>query len=234
MEILTASNDGRDFAKVFGNAVTETKKQAARLLEQTGGCFAVRFMGALRLRLELSGSTRPAGPHRSGAQISLGLAFRRRSRPGAVLGHELVELLLVLGMTQTIEEIAEFGLLFLEPPQGLHAVFIEGAVAAGGRAETETTAFHVAAHALHLVLHPLHFILPTILMIPATHVRAPEGENEKDKADRPPEKESENGPDHHSGMDTHPGAVHFAIRAAPLIEICGVGHFPLRDGIRRC
>jgi hypothetical protein len=60
----------------------------------------------------------------------LRLAIRGRRRTGALLGHELVELLLVLGVTQAIEEIAEFGLLFLETPQSFRAVFVERPVAA--------------------------------------------------------------------------------------------------------
>ena len=54
-----------------------------------------------------------------------------------MLRHELVELFLVLGVTQAIQEILEFGLLLLEAPQGVHAVFVEGAVAARGRTEAE-------------------------------------------------------------------------------------------------
>jgi hypothetical protein len=71
-------------------------------------------------------------------------------------------------------------------------------------------------------------------MTPATHFRAPECEKEKRKSDRPPEEEAENGPDDHSGMDMHVRAVGFAIGAAPSIDICGVGHFPLHDGVSRC
>src|SRR6202795_3672037 len=76
----------------------------------------------------------------------------RRGRSLLVLRHELVELFLVLGVTQAIEEIAEFGLLFLEALQRFDAVLVEGAVAARGRAETaeaKTAALHVAAHPLH-------------------------------------------------------------------------------------
>ena len=78
----------------------------------------------------------------------------------AVLRHELIELFLVLGVTQPIEEVAEFGLLFLKAPQRFHAVFVEGAVAARGRTEAaKAAALHVIAHPLHLVLHPLHLVL---------------------------------------------------------------------------
>jgi hypothetical protein len=68
-------------------------------------------------------------------------------------------------------------------------------------------------------------------MTPATHFRAPECEKEEGKTDRPPEQEAKNGRDDHAGMDTHLRAVGLTIGPAPLIDICGVGHFPLHDGI---
>ena len=52
-----------------------------------------------------------------------------------MLGHELVELFLVLGVAQAIEEIPEFDLLFFKTLKGLGAVFVEGAVTAGGGTE---------------------------------------------------------------------------------------------------
>src|SRR5260370_8187668 len=62
------------------------------------------------------------------------LALRRRRRLGrlgpAVLGQELVELGLVLGEAQAVEEAQEIALLLLEPAQGVGAVLVEGAVAA--------------------------------------------------------------------------------------------------------
>ena len=58
----------------------------------------------------------------------MGLPIRRRGRARAVLGHELVELFLVLGVAQPIEEILEFGLLLFEALQGLDAVSVEGAI----------------------------------------------------------------------------------------------------------
>src|SRR4029077_929123 len=54
-----------------------------------------------------------------------------RSRAGAAIGHELVELGAVLGEAQALEEFDELALLLFEPAQGLYAVFVEGAVAAG-------------------------------------------------------------------------------------------------------
>ena len=60
---------------------------------------------------------------------TLGPRRLRRRRTRAVLRHEGVELFLVLGVAQAVEEVAEFNLLFLEPAQRVGAVFVEGAVA---------------------------------------------------------------------------------------------------------
>ena len=51
-------------------------------------------------------------------------------RPIAALGHEGVELGLVLGETQAIEKFAELALLVFQPLQSLAAVFVEGVIAA--------------------------------------------------------------------------------------------------------
>src|SRR5271154_3726639 len=102
---------------------------------------------------------------------------RRRALP--VLGHEGVELFLVLGMSQTAEEITELLLFLLKAPQGFRAVFVEGAIAARGRTEAEAAPLHVVAHPLHLPLHPFHLVLPAILRRPARHFSAPECEKEK-------------------------------------------------------
>src|ERR1700722_18168526 len=63
----------------------------------------------------LMGGTTPAA---SALKISPDLTLRvtvgGRRRTRAVLRHELVELFLVLGVTQPIEEILEFGLLLFE------------------------------------------------------------------------------------------------------------------------
>src|SRR6476659_7979219 len=113
-------------------------------------------------------------PEAEGRKSGLGLTILgRRGRTLPMLRHELVELFLVLGVTQAIEEIAEFGLLFLEPPQGFHAVVVKGAVAAGGRTERKAAALHAIAHPLHLVLHPLHLVRPTIAMTPTRTFYAP-------------------------------------------------------------
>src|SRR5580692_10857065 len=80
-------------------------------------------------------------------------ALRRRGRLRAVapVGHELVELGLVLGHTQALEEFAKLALLVLETAQRLGAVVVEGAVAARSAPATET--LHLGAHAIHFVLH---------------------------------------------------------------------------------
>src|SRR5690625_383142 len=69
------------------------------------------------------------------AASALRLRYRTLSAFGitsiaTTLRHELVELGLVLGLPQALEEIEELLLLFLEPPQRLFAILIEGAVAA--------------------------------------------------------------------------------------------------------
>src|SRR5699024_9646399 len=46
----------------------------------------------------------------------------------AALGHELVELGLVLGLAQTIEEFLERRLFLLEPPERLLAILVKGRV----------------------------------------------------------------------------------------------------------
>jgi hypothetical protein len=101
---------------------------------------------------EMPGALVPACPQaqskppvcdlQTGGSRELGLAMRRldlivspglivgRSRALAVLRHERVELFLVLGMAQAGQEFAEVALLFLKPPQRLHAVLVERAVAA--------------------------------------------------------------------------------------------------------
>src|SRR5882724_13375730 len=104
-------------------------------------------MGASRLRLNLSqrdagfifdafSSREPVPTSLENAMASALLRLVvRRGRTLLVLRHELVELFLVLGVAQAIEEIAELGLLFLETLQRFDAVFVEGAVAARGRTE---------------------------------------------------------------------------------------------------
>src|SRR5205085_9812285 len=58
-------------------------------------------------------------------RLMIGRRWRRR-RPAAALVHELVKLCLVLGVAQAVQEILEFGLLFLETLQRLLTVFVKG------------------------------------------------------------------------------------------------------------
>src|ERR1044071_8767922 len=94
-------------------APTESQKQTAHLLSQMGGRIAVRHHGGITPEAEC------LSRYRTSALLRLVV---RRGRTLLVLRHERVELFLVLGVTQTIEEILELDLLFLEPAQGFHAV----------------------------------------------------------------------------------------------------------------
>src|SRR3984885_8107662 len=100
----------------------------------------------------MGGTTPEASALKIYPDLTLRLTVGGRGWTRAVLGHELVELFLVLGVTQPIEEILEFGLLLLKALQRFDAVFVEGAVTARGRTE----AAEVEAAALHVVAHPLH------------------------------------------------------------------------------
>src|SRR4051812_44506472 len=181
------------------------------------------------------------GAHRLKAELQVtASALRlvvRRGRARLVLRHECIELFLVLGVAQAVEEIPELDLLLFKALQGLGAVLVEGAVAARLRteaAEAEATALHAAAHPLHLVLHPLHLVRPAILVTPATHFSAPECEKEKGKSDRPPDDEAENGHGDPAGMPgtiKHMRAIRLFFPPATSIDSCGEGHFPLHDGI---
>src|SRR6185437_5905876 len=164
------------------------------------------------------------------------LVVRRARRTAAVLGHEGVELFLVLGVAQPGQELLELALLFLEPAQRIGAVIVESAVTAAGRTEAEakSAALHAVAHAIHLPLHPFHLVLPAITVIPATHLSAPECEEEKREPDRPPDQEAENGHGNPAGMPgafEHVRTIGFLGGAAPSIDICGVGHVLLHNGI---
>src|SRR3954454_10391668 len=128
-----------------------------------GGCVAVRHHGGITPEAEtLTRDTRfifGAFSSREPVPTSLENAIRsallrlvvRRGRTRLVLRHELVELFLVLGVTQAVEEIPEFDLLLFKTLKRLGAVFVEGAVAARLRteaAEAEAAALHAAAHPL--------------------------------------------------------------------------------------
>src|SRR5258708_11480550 len=102
-----------------------------------------------------------------------------------MLRHELVELFLVLGVTQAIEEVLEFGLLLLEAAQRFHAVFVESAVAARGRPETAEE--HAALHARP---HPLLLDFKAVPIAPTSHFSASDCEEEKRQAEPPPQDET--------------------------------------------
>src|SRR5262249_61343215 len=101
-------------------------------------------------------------------------------RPVAALGHELVELGLVLGEAEASEELAKFALLLLEAAQSVRSIFIEGAVAAG-RPIVPGTAAHARAHPVHLALHTVDLVLPVAVVadvVSASHSSAPDCEGE--------------------------------------------------------
>src|ERR1044072_3991826 len=84
-------------------------------------------------------------------------ALRRRSLrclAVAALGHELIELLLVLGKAQPVEEIAKLALLFFEAVQRRGAILVERMVAA--RTGRAPGAEAVRAEALHPLAHAAH------------------------------------------------------------------------------
>src|SRR5215472_741840 len=147
---------------------TRTKANRPPAISRGRAADAVRWFGGVR----------PEGEARAGSSALRGLIVRRR-RAIAVLCHERVELFLVLGVPQAGEEFFELLLLLLEAPQRVGAIFVEGAVTAGRRAEAEAGALHAVLHPLHLPLHPFHPVLPAILVAPASHASAPECEKEK-------------------------------------------------------
>src|ERR1700749_972021 len=105
----------------FGNGKTRDlgpKQRTARLRSRKRAAHAVRRLGASGLKAK---------------RLALrGLVVRRR-RAIAVLPHERVELFLVLGVARAAEKILDLLRFLFEPAQRLAAVFVEGAVAAGGR-----------------------------------------------------------------------------------------------------
>src|SRR6185295_7262091 len=143
------------------------QKQTAHLLSQMGGRIAVRHHGGITPEAEC------LSRGRTSALLRLVV---RRGRTLLVLRHELVELFLVLGVTQALEEILELDLLFFETLQGFGSVLVEGSVAARRLTEAEaaeTATLHAAAHPVHLVLHALHLVLPAVSVAPTTHFSAP-------------------------------------------------------------
>src|SRR5579863_693959 len=126
-----------------------------------------------------SRESRPAieAPKLGDTSVARRLGLRIRLIGAAALGHELIELGAVLGETQPRQEILELPLLLLETLQCLRAVFVEGAVAAGRRAEPVAAAcetVHPVAHSVHLFLQAGHLAFPTVpTVIPVEHRRIP-------------------------------------------------------------
>jgi hypothetical protein len=67
-------------------------------------------------------------------------------------------------------------------------------------------------------------------MVPATHFRAPECEKQKGQTNRPPEQETKDSRDHQARVNVRLRATGLVNGTAPLMDICGIGHFPLHDG----
>ena len=74
-------------------------------------------------------AAQPHGPNPKSGSALVGCGRRDRWSTPA-LGHELVELGLVLGEPQALQERAKFKLLLFQLLQCVHSVFVEGVVAA--------------------------------------------------------------------------------------------------------
>src|SRR6185312_1669219 len=105
---------------------------------------------------------------------------RRRVRTAA-LGQELIELGLVLGKAQAVEEAAELALFLFEPAQGIGAVLVEGAIAA---------AVVPPAPAASSLVAPLIVPAAIAAMSPATHSSTPDEKGQERKAHRPEQDEA--------------------------------------------
>ena len=91
------------------------------------------------------------------------------------------------GVAQTLEELLEFGLLLLKAPQGIHAVFVERAVAARVPIAAPAPSLGCTLHPFHALLHSLHASLPavTAAMCPTCHSSTPYEIPEKHQTERP-------------------------------------------------
>src|ERR1700730_8749037 len=146
------------------------------------------------------------------------LGLRRGLGTIAPFRHELIELGLVLGHAQALQEIAEFALLVLQTPQRLGTVLVESAVAARGPGPAAMT------EVLHLGAHALHFFLPMVVAVtaPTTHASAPQREGEDREAYGPPEYEPKHRehdprrmPEPEAGPET---------RMPPFVASCRTAH----------
>src|SRR5205085_239660 len=145
-------------------------------------------------------STTSRTARRDGSGLRL---WRRRVVAAAAVGHELVELRLVLGLTQAVQKFEEIALLVFEATQGLAAVFVKSGVTARAlaawaaparspRRSPGTPAARRLLHPLHSFLHPpLPAIMPAVC--PASHdATAPYQKSQGDEADRPPHDKARN------------------------------------------
>ena len=170
----------------------------------------------------------------------LRLLWRRR-RALAQFGHELVELSLVLGEAQPVQEGAKLLLLFFQPAKCLHTIFIEGAVAAGRRRALPTTAtpdFPAGPRCRTILCRTIlsRTILPgptlpgstvpgstlvttVAVASPAPHAFAPYCVEHQRKPDRPPENQTEN-----DSRDTQ------RIRQHPPMPVAPTRLVPARPG----
>src|SRR5262249_39719350 len=106
-----------------------------------------------------------------------------RGRPAAApLSHELVDLGLVLGVPQPLQEALELVDLLLEPPQGCLPIFVEGTIT--GRLERADAT------------SPTHHLTPELAVFPlafpssASHASTPDQIGQNAKADGPPQNEA--------------------------------------------
>src|SRR6266404_1098708 len=125
----------------------------------------------------------------------------------AAIGHELVELGLVLGEAQFVQEALELALLLFEAAQSLLAVFVEGGVAAAGLlapapatvpALVRTTLVALVRTAL-VALVMASIPLAAIAVFPASHAFAPDQEDQHSEANRPAEGKSNHRQAHQCG-----------------------------------
>ena len=163
-----------------------------------------------------SGSTglaAPAWQHRSERSTRrLHRRIRRGRRLATKLSHELIELSLILGETQTFEEGAKFLLLFLESAKSLGAVFVECAVAGrraepligGGRGASAIAAAPVSPSGPGCAALPWTTrVIALAAECSATHTSAPYHVEQNGQANRPPEDETQ----YHDRDAERPGQV---------------------------
>src|SRR3954454_20889125 len=99
-------------------------------------------------------------------RIALRRGRRFRGVRTAAVGHGMVELGLVLGEAQALEELEELLLLLFEPAQGLGTIFVERAVAARG-----ALGCGVRARVAAVVVMPT--APAAVCVLPASHPSAP-------------------------------------------------------------